>query len=85
MLIKILPGEYIFSEQGFHVLDETGFSKLATEEIEVEVTDEVQLELIKAYQDEKRKVPDIQPETTSDGGEFLAKLKELTGEGDQHA
>lgn len=85
MLIKILPGEYIFSEQGYHVLDSSGFAQLATDEIEVEVTDEVQLELIKAYQDEKRKVPDVQPEPESDGGEFLAKLKELTKEGEQHA
>lgn len=62
MLIKILPGEYIFSEQGFHVLDETGFAKLATEEMEVEISDEVQLELIKAYQDEKRAVPVVEEE-----------------------
>lgn len=65
MLIKILPGEYIFSEQGFHVIDETGFAKLATEEMEVEISDEAQLAIIKAYQDEKRAVPVVEEE----GGE----------------
>lgn len=65
MLIKILPGEYIFSEQGYHVLDGSGFAQLATEEMDVEITDEVQLELIKAYQGEKRAVPVIEEE----GGE----------------
>lgn len=64
MLIKILPGEYIFSEQGYHVLDGSGFAQLATEEMEVEISDEVQLAIIKAYQDEKRAVP-----VTEEGGE----------------
>lgn len=57
MLIKILPGEYIFSEQGFHVLDETGFAKLATEEQEVEVVNENQLLNIQAYHESVRSKP----------------------------
>ena len=61
MLVKILPGEYLWSEQGFHVIGDDGFAKLATEECEVEVTDETQLAVIQAYQDEKRK-PASQPE-----------------------
>jgi hypothetical protein len=66
MKIKILPGEYLFSEQGLHVLDESGFAKIATEETEVEVNDESQLEVIKAYHDEKRKLPVV--EDIVDGG-----------------
>jgi len=62
MLIKILPGEYLWSESGHHVIGEDGFAKLATEESEVEVTDEAQLAIIEAYQTEKRQVPEAPAE-----------------------
>jgi len=61
MLIKILPGEYLWSESGHHVVGDDGFAKIATEESEVEVTDEAQLAIIQAYQDQKRK-PAEQPQ-----------------------
>lgn len=50
MLIKILPGEYMWSEQGLHLIDENGFAIKADQEIEVEVTNEAQLALIADYQ-----------------------------------
>jgi hypothetical protein len=49
MLIKILPGEYLFSPQGTHILDEQGFAVTATEETEVEIEDESQLAVVAAY------------------------------------
>lgn len=54
MLIKILPGEYLWSESGQHVIGDDGFAKIATEECEVEVSDEAQLAVIEEYQTEKR-------------------------------
>jgi hypothetical protein len=39
MKVKILAGEYLFSEQGLHVLDDRGFALKADTEIEVEVSD----------------------------------------------
>ncbi len=72
MKIKILPSEYMWSEQGLHVLDESGFAKIATEETEVEVTNEVQLAVIQAYHESVRpqlpaaeEVPSVQEETTN--------------------
>jgi hypothetical protein len=69
MLIKILPGEYLWSEQGFHVLNSDGFAMLAAEEREVEVTDEVQLAIIAEYHRQVRPQPeepaDPQGETTN--------------------
>lgn len=67
MLIKILPGEYMWSEQGFHIIGDAGFALVAEEECEVEVTDENQLAIILAYQQQKRnpeqrKKPEPQPE-----------------------
>lgn len=50
MQITILAGEYLFSEQGFHILDENGFATVASEETTVEVTDEAQIAVIQAYQ-----------------------------------
>jgi len=61
MLIKILPGEYLWSESGHHVIGDDGFAKIATEECEVEVLDEAQLAIIHAYQNEKRQTAS-QPE-----------------------
>lgn len=66
MLIKILPGEYLFSEQGFHVLDSNGFARLATEEVEVEITDETQLAVITAYHETVRPAPPV-PEQPTNG------------------
>ena len=51
MLIKILPGEYLFSEDGYHVLNSFGYAETASEELEVEVTNEEQIEVILAYQE----------------------------------
>ena len=56
MLIKILPGEYLWSENGLHVIDSSGFATIATEESEVEVADEAQVAIINAYQEERRRV-----------------------------
>ena len=56
MLIKILPGEYLWSESGLHVIDSSGFATIATEESEVEVADEAQIAIINAYQEERRRV-----------------------------
>jgi hypothetical protein len=56
MLIKILPGEYLWSESGLHVIDSSGFATIATEESEVEVADEAQVAIIQAYQEERRQV-----------------------------
>ena len=50
MLIKILPGEYLFSSDGYHILNSVGYAETATEEIEVDVTNEAQLPVILAYQ-----------------------------------
>lgn len=50
MKFTILPGEYLFSEEGFHVLDERGMAKVADAEIEIEVTNEDQFPVIEAYQ-----------------------------------
>jgi hypothetical protein len=61
MLIKIFPGEYIWSQDGFHVLDEKGFAQVASEEMQVEVTDEAQLAVIQAYQDFVRQKAEEQP------------------------
>lgn len=68
MLIKILPGEYLWSENGLHVIDSSGFATIATEESEVEVSDEAQVAIIQAYQEERRRAveepaeePEIQP------------------------
>lgn len=47
MKIKILKDEYLFSEQGTHVLDEQGFAVLAQEDCECEVSDE-QVERVSA-------------------------------------
>jgi hypothetical protein len=49
MLIKILPGEYLFSSQGTHILDEQGFAVTAAEETEVEIEDEQQIAVVQAY------------------------------------
>lgn len=56
MLIKILPGEYLWSESGLHVTNSIGFAIIATEESEVEVADEAQVAIINAYQEERRQV-----------------------------
>jgi len=40
MKLQILKGEYLFSEQGTHVLDERGFAIPAEENCECEVSDE---------------------------------------------
>lgn len=40
MKIKILKDEYLFSEQGAHVLDARGIAIRASDDIEVEVLDE---------------------------------------------
>ena len=50
MKFIILPGEYLFSEEGFHVLDERGMAQVADAEIEIEVTNEDQFPVIEAYQ-----------------------------------
>jgi hypothetical protein len=55
MLIKILPGEYLWSESGLHVTNSSGFATIATEESEVEVVDEAQIAIIQAYQEERRR------------------------------
>jgi hypothetical protein len=39
MKVKILAGEYLFDEQGLHVLDDRGFALKADAEVEVEVSD----------------------------------------------
>jgi hypothetical protein len=69
MKIKILLGEYMWSEQGLHVLDESGFAKIATEETEVEVTDETQLAIIQAYQEAARPQPPVVEEVAEVEGE----------------
>lgn len=51
MQVQILPGEYLFSEEGFHILDEHGFATVATEETLVEITDQERLDFIAMYQD----------------------------------
>jgi hypothetical protein len=61
MLIKILPGEYLWSESGLHVIDSSGFATIATEESEVEVADEAQVAIIQAYQEEKRRAVELPP------------------------
>lgn len=43
MLIKILKGEQIFSEQGVHVCDERGFAIVASEDTDCEVTDRIEI------------------------------------------
>jgi len=48
--ITILPGEYLFSESGLHVLDEYGFAIVADEETSVEVTDQERIDFINMYQ-----------------------------------
>lgn len=50
MKFTILPGEYLFSEEGFHVLDDRGIAQVADAEIEIEVTNEDQFPVIEAYQ-----------------------------------
>ena len=40
MKLQILKGEYLFSEQGTHVLDERGFAVQAQEDCECEVSEE---------------------------------------------
>lgn len=62
MLVRILPGEYLFDERGLHILNDSGFAKLATEEVEVEITDETQLSLIAAYQQLVRPQPVVENE-----------------------
>jgi hypothetical protein len=57
MKITILQGEYIWSEQGHHVLDQQGFAKIAKEEQEVEVVNENQLPTIQAYHESVRPKP----------------------------
>ena len=59
MLIKILPGEYLWSENGLHVIDSSGFATIATEESEVEVSDEAQVAIIQAYQEERRRAVEL--------------------------
>lgn len=61
MLVKILPGEYLWSESGHHVIGDDGFAKVAAEECEVEVSDEAQLAVIQQYQQEKRQAVSEQP------------------------
>ena len=39
MKIKILAGEYLFDEQGHHVLDDRGFALKADAEVDVEILD----------------------------------------------
>jgi len=63
MLIEIKAGEYLFSEQGLHILDEKGFAQVATEDTTVEIVDEERISFIQAYQAEARYVaPEPQPE-----------------------
>jgi hypothetical protein len=50
MQITIQAGEYLFNEDGLHILDAQGFATVATEETTVEVTDEAQIAVIEAYQ-----------------------------------
>lgn len=64
MKFTILPGEYLFSEDGYHVLDERGIAKVAEVEIEVEVRNEDQISTIQAYHDFVR----VKPETKNEEG-----------------
>ena len=57
MLIEILSGEYLFSEEGLHILDERGFARVATETTSVEVVSEERIAFIQAYLEEARYVP----------------------------
>ena len=56
MIIEIKAGEYLFSEQGLHILDEKGFAQIATEDTTVEITDEERISFIQAYHAEVRYV-----------------------------
>lgn len=49
MKIKILKDEYLFNEQGLHIIDENGFAIKATEDTECEVSERADfiLELLK--------------------------------------
>ena len=40
MKVKILAGEYLFSEQGVHICNDLGFATKADADVEVEVSDE---------------------------------------------
>jgi hypothetical protein len=43
MLIKILKGEELFSEQGTHICDERGFAIIASEDTECEVNERIEI------------------------------------------
>lgn len=59
MLVKILPGEYIFNSDGYNIYDERGYAVTAIEELDVEVENEAQLEMIAKYQAFVRPVPEV--------------------------
>lgn len=40
MKVKILAGEYLFSEQGVHVCNDLGFATKADADVEVEIADD---------------------------------------------
>lgn len=50
MLIKILKGEELFSEQGTHICNEQGIAIVASEDIDCEVNERIDIvrELLKA-------------------------------------
>ena len=81
MKIKILPGEYIWSEQGLHVLDETGFARRANEKMEVEVVNQAQLPIILAYQESvrpKQEITKIEPEVQEETPVVEPEVQEET-------
>jgi hypothetical protein len=71
MKIKILKGEYLFSENGTHICDNLGFAKIADEDVECEINEEhfdrvqdliTSDRLFRGLDAEGNKIPEPQPE-----------------------